>query len=158
MVGVHIDLQPVLIKEYSEDFELLVVEVKINKKEIRVISGYGPQECWKEEDRMPFFAAIEEEIVKAELMGKSVIIQMDSNSKLGPGYIKDDPHYQSPNGKILAGIVDRHGLVVVNGLGDHCVGVITRKRVTKDSTEESVIDHVIISDDLKDDLVSLTID
>ena len=35
MVGVHSALQPVLVQEYSEEFELLVVEVKINKKEIR---------------------------------------------------------------------------------------------------------------------------
>ena len=91
-------------------------------------------------------------------MGKSLIIEMDSNSKLGTQYIEADPHNQSPNGRILAGIIERHGLVVVNGLSDKCTGAITRKRVTVDNTEESIIDHVVITDDLKSQLVSLVID
>ena len=41
---------------------------------------------------------------------------------------------------------------------DKCVGVITRKRVTVDGTEESIIDHQIISEDLKDELESLLVD
>ena len=158
MVGVHKGLCPILIQEYCEDFELLVIELKVKNREIRVISGYGPQESWKEEQRMPFFTALEEEVAKAELLGKSVIIEMDSNSKLGSNYIKDDPHNQTANGKVLAGIVDRHGLVVGNGLSDRCYGSITRKRVTKDNCEESIIDHLLITEDLKSEFESLTID
>ena len=59
-----------LIKAYSDDFELVVVEIKINNKEIRIISGYGPQETWNEADRLPFFLALEEEIIKAGLQGR----------------------------------------------------------------------------------------
>ena len=44
VIGIHKNLKPVLTEEYSGDFELLVVEVNINKGNIRVISGYGPQE------------------------------------------------------------------------------------------------------------------
>ena len=80
--------------------------------------------------------------------GKSLIIEMDSNSKLGPEYIPNDPHVQTPNGRLLAGIMERHGLIVANGLADKCTGLITRKRITKDSIEESVIDHVLMSEDL----------
>ena len=29
------------------------------------MKGYGPQETWKDEDKMPFFVALEEEIAKA---------------------------------------------------------------------------------------------
>ena len=42
-LGVHKALNPVLIEEYSEDFEILVVEVQIRNKEIRIITGYGPR-------------------------------------------------------------------------------------------------------------------
>ena len=115
-IGAHKALSPVLIEEYNNDFELLVVEVKIASKEIRIITGYGPQEKWPENERIPFFQALEKEIAKAELNGKSVYIGMDSNSKLGPKIIAQDPHLQSANGKILEGILERHGLVVVNGL------------------------------------------
>ena len=81
-MGAHKALNPILIQEYSDDFELLIVEVKIRNKEIRIISGYGPQESWNELERIPFFVALENKIAKAELLGKSIIIQMDSNSKL----------------------------------------------------------------------------
>ena len=83
---------------------------------------------------------------------------MDSNSKLGPEVIANDPHGQSPNGKVLCDIVTRHGLIVANGISDKCEGSITRRRVTKDTIEESIIDHVIISEDLVSELDSLKID
>ena len=41
---------------------------------------------------------------------------MDANSKLGPNHIQGDPHEISKNGKLLEGIIERHGLCVVNGL------------------------------------------
>ena len=158
MMGVHKALNPVLIEEYDKDFELLVVEIEIAKKEIRLITGYGPQENWTDNDRLPFFIALEAEIVKAEMSNKAVLIQMDANSKLGPDIIKNDPHDQTPNGKLLNDIMIRHGLLVVNGIDSKCEGAITRKRVTKNRTEESIIDFVIISDDLEKDFESLLID
>ena len=54
LVGTHKSLEPVLIEEYSDSFELIVGEVKVNEKEVRVISGYGPHECWPDEEKMPF--------------------------------------------------------------------------------------------------------
>ena len=56
---------------------------------MRVISGYGPQENWPEEKRMPLFIALETEIEKAALAGRSVIVEMDANAKLGNKYIKE---------------------------------------------------------------------
>ena len=101
IIGVHKGLKPILIKEYSDEFELIVVEIQIKNKEIRIMSGYGPQETWPEVDRMPFFMALEQEIIKAEMQGKSMFIEMDSNSKLGQEIIPNNPHAQSGNGKIL---------------------------------------------------------
>ena len=131
-----------LVKEYSDDFELMVVEIKVAGREVRIIAGYGPQENWPENERIPFFIALEEEICKAEMLGKSIIIQMDANSKLGPEIIELDPHCQSNNGRILAGIIERHGLIVVNSMKQKCQGVITRRRVTTDNIEESVISKI----------------
>ena len=158
VIGAHKALNPVLIEVYEEDFELIVVEVKVAKKEIRIITGYGPQESWPECERTPFFQALEKEIIKAEINGKSMYIGMDSNSKLGPTFISQDPQEQSPNGKILAGIIQRHGLVVANGLGNKCKGLITRRRKTINSVEESIIDHVLVSEDLEEQLDSVEID
>jgi hypothetical protein len=158
LIGAHKALNPILIEEYFQDFGLIVVEIKINNKEIRIITGYGPQETWPETERMPFFLALEQEIVKAELQGKSIFIEMDSKSKLGSEIIPEDPHKQSLNGKVLAGIINRHGLIVANGLNAKCSGLITRRRETKNSVEESVIDHVMITEDLETDLESIRVD
>ena len=51
-IGVHVSLQPVLVSEYSDVFEMIVVEIKASK-EARVIVGYGPTV-----QRMPFFATL----------------------------------------------------------------------------------------------------
>ena len=115
MLGVHVALQPVLIEEYSDLFELLVVEISVTDKRIRVITGYGPQDTWPLDVKMQFFSALEVETTKAANQGKGVIIMGDMNSKLGPQYIKYDPKPMSENGKILAGILERNALSVVNG-------------------------------------------
>ena len=83
---------------------------------------------------------------------------MDANSKIGANIIKDDPHVQTANGKLLNGIIERHGLLLLNGLKDVCEGAITRKRVIKNGVEESIIDFVIISPGLEKDIKSLKID
>ena len=103
IIGAHISLEPILIEEYSEDFELVVIEITIEGKIIRVISGYGPQETWSIEKRMPFFTALEEEMTKAELAGRSIMVCFDANSKMGPDFIPRDPHSMSGYGKKLKG-------------------------------------------------------
>ena len=157
MIGVHESLNPILISEYSDPFELLVVEISLENKDIRIISGYGPQDSWKIEERLPFFASLEEEIAKAELAGKQIVLSFDANSKLGPEWIPDDPHSPSPSGMILSGIMEIHALFVANGVKNKCTGVITRKRSTVDGEEISAIDFVILSHELVNNLVSLKI-
>ena len=102
--------------------------------------------------------ALEEEISKAQLAGKSIIIELDANSKLGPEFVPGDPNTISPNGKILKGIIERHALCVANGVASKSSGVITRCRNTIKGSEESVIDYVIVSDDMLPYLMSLQVD
>ena len=132
LLGVQVGLKPVLIKEYNDTFELLVVEVIVANKNIRLITGYGPQENWDINERTPFYTALEEEIAAAELQGRSIIITMDANAKLGPDFIAEDPYNQSPNGKLLAGLVSRHALCVVNGLTEK------KERLNHKTKEHSV--------------------
>ena len=101
-VGVHKSLKPVLIEEYSEEFELIVVEIKVQNEDIRVISRYGQQESWPEAERQQFFLTLESEIEKANLAGREVIVSMDANSKLGKKYIPKDKHKMCENGKVLS--------------------------------------------------------
>ena len=98
LLGVHVALNPVLISEYSDEIELIVVEISIEQYKIRVITGYGPQEVWNLDVKMKFFLALEEEVAKATIEGRSVILMGDMNSKLGPNYIKKDPKTMTGNG------------------------------------------------------------
>ena len=52
MCAVHEDLRPKLIEEYSDPFELLVVEIETRHRAIRIITGYGPQENLDENKRV----------------------------------------------------------------------------------------------------------
>ena len=133
--AVHHNLNPKPIEIYEDPFELLVVEIEAHKESIRIITGCGPQENWDERRRMYFFIALEAEIIKAELSGKSIIIEIDANSKLGPELIPNDPHKISQNGKIQASVIERHPLIVANG-SKKCKGLIKRERSTKERTEK----------------------
>ena len=157
MIGAHKGLKPVLISELNDPFEILVIEIEVGNKEIRIMSGYGPQESWTSQQREPFFRVLEEEIVKATLAGKAIIIEADFNSKLGRDYIPSDPHGQDRNGKLLSEIIKRQNLTVANGLVV-CKGTITRKRVTTQRTEESAISFVLVSEDLVDKIDRVVID
>ena len=158
MLGIHIGLQPVLVKEYSDNFELLIVQIKAGNKDIIVITGLGPQESWRDEERLPFFTSLEEEISSAEYEGKSVIIVMDANSKLGPNLIPGDPHAISKNGRVFEGIIERHALCVVNSLIDKRKGTITREKHTVNGVERSIIDLVLMNSDLSEHIEQIHVD
>ena len=86
-----------------------------------------------------------------------MIIEMDANAKLGTKFIPGDPHEMTPNGELLAAIVERHNLIVANG-SDKCSGTITRKRVTKHRTEQSVIDIILFSSTMKEHFENIHVD
>ena len=44
LLGIYKSLDPVLVEEHSEKFELIVNEVKIANKQIRIMTGCRPQE------------------------------------------------------------------------------------------------------------------
>ena len=63
----------------------------------------------------------------------------------------------SPNGALLAEIVEQHHMIVANGT-KNSTGTITRRRITKNNIEESAIDIVAFSHELKDHFVSFNVD
>ena len=82
---------------------------------------------------------------------------MDANAKVGKEIIKNDPNEISNNGKILLEIVERNNLTIANSL-NKCKGVITRDRKTVISDEKSVIDYLIICEEMKEYLEEMIID
>ena len=125
---------------------------------MRVITGYRPQENLRDEGKMPFWVAFEEEVASSEINGRFDIVQMDANAKLGPKYVNEDPKIMSGNGRMLTGIMERHVFTVINGLQDKCNGTITRQRNTTNNIEISVIDFMIVSQYLVKHIKSMHID
>ena len=107
---------------------------------------------------MPFFAALEEEVIKAELSGRDIMICFDANSKLGPKHIPGDPHQMSENGKIVEGIIERHALCVGNSIKGKSKGVITRERTTLNGVERSAIYLILLSGELVEHLNEIHVD
>ncbi len=57
------------------------------------------------------------------MAGRAVIIEIDSNSKLGNAYIPNDPHNIFANDKMFARIIDNNALIVANS-SHKCQGLI----------------------------------
>ena len=158
LTGVHEDLSPVLVSDgSSDDIEILVVEADVSEHRVRFINGYGPQENANVDDRIKFFARLEEEIVLSKLNGCLTCVELDANAKLGPQVIPGDPHGRTDNGELLLGIIERNNLTVCNS-SQLCTGVITRRKTTINGIEESVIDFFLICEQLNCFLEKVLID
>ena len=125
---------------------------------MRLIAGYGPQECAPETVRENYRNCIEEQVERGFLSGCLVFIAEDSNAKLGPSWIPGDPHNISPNGKLLEKSIVRQNLHLLNG-DQRCIGgPITRKRLVNGHIEESCIDIIMMCPNLLNHCVSVIID
>ena len=153
------NLNPVLISTGKEDdSEILTVQVKAGKHEIRIINAYGPQEDECNKDVIyRFWQEIEEEITNAKDDDCMIIIQLDANAKIGNKHVKNDPNDETPNGRILIDIVERQNMTIANTM-ELCKGVITRERITATKTERSVLDYIIICEGMKKFLEEMMID
>ena len=129
LTAVHEDLSPVLVGDgSSDDVEILVVEAEISEHRIRFINGYGPQEKAPVEDRIKFYARLEEEIVLSMISGCLTCIELDANAKLGPQIIPGDPHARTENGELLLGVIERNNLTICNS-SQLSTGIITRRKL-----------------------------
>ena len=156
LTAVHESFDPVEIPTES-DQEILVVESLINGNRVRLINGYGPQEYVSENVRQQFFTQLDLEIKKAKLAGALIIIEMDSNAKLGSKFIPSDPKVQTENGVLLGKVITENNLVVVNGQ-PLCKGSITRYRKTIKGEEQSILDHFVVCDEMFKAVTNMLVD
>ena len=56
---------PVWISDGDDDVEILVVEIHVNGCPIRMINGYGPQECNSVERKSLFWSRLQSEVSDA---------------------------------------------------------------------------------------------
>ena len=114
MIACLSSLDPVLIFEGEAECEVLVVQVTLKSKPLRIIAGYGPQECAPRTVRETYRNTIEEQVECAYLAGCMVLIAEDANAKLGQELIENDPHTMSENGRLLADMINRQNLFLIN--------------------------------------------
>ena len=153
---VHKSLDPVEVATESEQ-EILVVEASVGNMRVRLINAYGPQEYASEDTRIQFFTQLDLEVKKAKLSGALVLIEMDSNAKLGSKLIPSDPKPQSENGKLLENVISDNSLVIVNAQ-PFCTGSITRYRKTIRGEEKSILDHFLVCEEMFESVRSMSVD
>ena len=156
MTGIHENLNPVLVYE-DEEAEILVVQIVVNKVPIRVINAYGPQEYEEHRKIIGFYSKLEQVILNAKMEECLYILELDSNAKVGFQVIKSDPHPQSPNGMLLTEMIQRNNLYLCNA-SNKCEGSVSRRRVTKKGIEESILDFLIVCEEMSNFFQSMKID
>ena len=86
-----------------------------------------------------------------------ICIELDANAKLGHDIIENDPHEKSPNGVLFQGVIERNDLIVGNAT-QLCHGLITRTRTTVVGVEKSVIDYIVVCEELFSHMIEMTVD
>ena len=157
-LGVCNDIESTLLREGDDRQEALVVQIEIKKSQIRIIVAYGPQENAAKEKKEEFWKFLEEETIKAELLGQGLIIQMDGNVHGGPELVKNDPNSQNINGKLFEQFLTRNSSLIVANNTNMCQGKITRIRNLKNKTENAILDFLIINEKMLPFLKKMVID
>ena len=158
LIACLLALDPTLIFEGDCECEVLVVQASIGNQSLRIIAGYGPQECAPIIVREKYRGTVETQVERSYLAGCMVIIAEDANAKLGPDVIPNDPNLQSENGKLLHSMIQRQDLVIVNTSQQCTGGPITRSRCVKGRVESSCIDFILTSRCLAQNLEKAIID
>ena len=118
LTAVDEELSPVLITT-DDEIELLIIQVNVGGHAIRIFNAYGPQENSLTES-LKFWSKLEQEIIEAKQNDCWILIEMDANAKLN-----SEIHPMTENGRLMAGLVERQNLVILNNL-PICNGQITR--------------------------------
>ena len=148
-------LNPVQIETINEEAEILTIQIEIHNRKIRIINAYAPQNDDAQQNRLNFWLGVEEEIISAKNENCMIIIEMDANGKVGQSTICRNPsNLVDNNGRQLLQLMESHSLVLLNK-HSKCVGTITRHRETKNNTETSILDYVLVCEELGQYLESI---
>ena len=125
---------------------------------LRVIVGHAPQETDPVEKRQEFYEELSVQIERCLTSGDELIVLGDLNVRIGIENCAVVPLNQSPNGKELSEIIQKHSLKVAN-FHQNCTGKWTRIQNCRDGTrKKSVLDYILLQKHLFDELVEVQID
>ena len=145
-----------MIIDFGDNAEFLTVRLNFGQFAVILILAYGPQEKEKTNLVEDFLNNISVQLNRSVMSGDPVMLIGDLNAKIGKDIIKGDIHDMSTNGEHLMSIIEKYNLTVVNSI-DICRGLFTRVN-NKNTMEKSILDYVLVSNDLARWVVGLQID
>ena len=142
----------------SNEKNILTVRITYPQCVIRVIIAHGPQETDEMESRTEFYEALMVEIERGQASEDNVIVVGDMNARIRPTESKpEEIHHASNNGKLLKELVEKYQLRVLN-FHQKAIGKWTRIQNSKKGTEKSIIDYILVEDNLKGRVDRILID
>ena len=134
---------------------IISTSIKIGLNHLTIVLAYGLQESANEGERNEFFEELELEMTAAEDRGNKTILVGDLNSKITQEneVIKE----LTPNGTLLNNMISRCSLKVLN-FNKKCVGKWTRVEEKNGVTEKSIIDYIIVNDNVERIATEMVID
>ena len=142
----------------SNDKNILTSKVVYPQCTMRFIIAHGPQETDNNEIKNEFYESLMVEIEKGKASDDNVMILGDMNARIGRSVSDiDGIESISTNGESLKEVVEKYELGVLN-FHPKTVGEWTRIQKKKNIVEKSVIDYVIVEDNLKNRVDEVIID
>ena len=139
--------------DQDDTTEAKLITLECRPKNIAIGVFYGPQENAKIDTTKAIYNKLETQI--NQKAGKNeIILGGDFNAKLEINH-KDGNQQESRNGRILQEIITRNNLTAASTKAD--LGLWTRVNRRKTS-EKSVIDYILTSTNIKNNITSMIID
>ena len=134
---------------------IISTSIKMGLNHMTIVLAYGLQETAKEEERVEFFEELELEMMAAENRGNNTMLVGDLNSKI----IQENDLIKelTPNGTLLNNMISRCSLNVLN-FNKKCIGNWTRMQAKNGVTERSIIDYIIVNDNVEKVVTEMIID
>ena len=143
----------------SEEKNILSVKVEYPNCSLRFILAHGPQETDNVDTRNQFFESLMVEVERGKASDDNVLLLGDMNAKIQSNQSNtgDDVEDVSNNGTLLKELVEKYELDVLN-FHPSATGKWTRIRKKKKTTERSVIDYIMVEENLKSRIEDVVID
>ena len=142
----------------SNEKNILTSKVIYPQCSMRFIIAHGPQETEDNEIKNEFYESLMVEIEKGKASDDNLVILGDMNAKIQRSVSDiDGIESTSANGKSLKEVVEKYELEVLN-FHPNTVGEWTRIQKKKNIVEKSVIDYVLVEENLKNRVDGVIID
>ena len=157
-LGCAQELQPVWLREGSNQVEAMSVESFVRNMKMRCCIAYGPQDNENIEKKEEFWKYLDEDVLQATASGSGFILHFDGNLWAGGEIIPGDPRPQNRNGKLFQEFLERHPHLSVANALPQCEGLITRSRRKNGVLELSVLDFFVVCDQVLPFIKKMVID